>query len=1052
MDGNNTLKPTKRSLGKDNTQDATTAGVKRRKSQHTSIATNATENGTVAAIKRPFTISNGAARKISEYSDDDNESIETAAIEFDPVQVSAENAHQWQGTINKVIKSVVAIRFAQVEAFDTDNAIISEATGFVVDSQRGIILTNRHVVCSGPFVGYAVFDNHEETTVKPIYRDPVHDFGFLKFDPSTIKYMKITELKLRPDLAKVGCEIRVVGNDAGEKLSILSGFISRLDRNAPEYGTHSYNDFNTEYIQAAASASGGSSGSPVIDIGGNTLALQAGGSTESATDYFLPVYRVLRALQLVQANKPVTRGTIQTQWLLKPFDECRRLGLSEEAEEKARKRFPKSVSMLVADVILPEGPGDSKIKEGDILISINGKFIYTFIQVDDILDSSVNETVHILLQRSGKDIEVDCKVQDLHSITPSRYVEICGSTFNDLSYQMARIYVIPVSGVFVSSASGPFSSIGSGWMIEAIDNKPTPNLDAFIKVMQGIPDCKDVTVSCKLLGYMHTTRMVNVQIDRHWRSARIAVRNDESGLWDFTDLGKPLTPEPLKPLSAAFLDVPMEQPQCSKLVRSIVYVSSSNPIRIDSFPYEDAGGYGVVMDAAKGYVIVSRKYVPTDLGDIRVTVADSIKVPAKVIFLHPMHNYAIVKYDPSLVLAPVETPKFSNKRITRGESLNFIGYSSERRIMAAKTKVTNILSLNVPYNFYSPRYRGFNLEIFYIDNTSCSESVSGIFADDDGTIRGLWMDYMGEVSADGAENFYNMGFDINHFNPVIESFKSQSLLKDNASNDDKISVPTVKIIDAEFNSMNLLHARQRGVAENWITAMEKKQNTNSFEFLYVTHVSCPDLSENQTASTLKDGDIILTINDKLISSVAELEVPLNFPDDATLEFKIVRKAQEQTIKVKPVAVKDTDKLTVWSGAQIQAPHHGVRQVIKKLPSRVYVVGVGRGSPAMQYGISATNFITHVNEVETPDLETFVNEVKKVPDNTYVKLRVVTFDEVPFAISLKTNYHYFPTTDLRKNVGGGGYEGGDKEREGKWKAISYDKENKVIEEKVATATN
>lgn len=64
------------------------------------------------------------------------------------------------------------------------------------------ILTNRHVVGAGPFWGHCVFDNHEEVDCYPVYRDPVHDFGILRYDPKALKYMVVDGLDLRPDQAK----------------------------------------------------------------------------------------------------------------------------------------------------------------------------------------------------------------------------------------------------------------------------------------------------------------------------------------------------------------------------------------------------------------------------------------------------------------------------------------------------------------------------------------------------------------------------------------------------------------------------------------------------------------------------------------------------------------------------------------------------------------------------------------------------------------------------------------------------------------------------------
>lgn len=66
-----------------------------------------------------------------------------------PVAGALHDTAEWQKTIEGVVKSVVSIHFCQTCSFDTDPAVSSEATGFVVDADRGYILTNRVRISEG---------------------------------------------------------------------------------------------------------------------------------------------------------------------------------------------------------------------------------------------------------------------------------------------------------------------------------------------------------------------------------------------------------------------------------------------------------------------------------------------------------------------------------------------------------------------------------------------------------------------------------------------------------------------------------------------------------------------------------------------------------------------------------------------------------------------------------------------------------------------------------------------------------------------------------------
>ncbi|KAG6390105.1 hypothetical protein SASPL_151587 [Salvia splendens] len=472
---------------------------------------------------------------------------EDLSMEIDPpFKQSLATAEDWRKALNKVVPAVVVLRTTSCRAFDTESAGASYATGFVVDKSRGIILTNRHVVKPGPVVAEAMFVNREEIPVYPIYRDPVHDFGFFRYDPSAIQFLSYDEIPLAPEAASVGLEIRVVGNDSGEKVSILAGTLARLDRDAPHYKKDGYNDFNTFYMQAASGTKGGSSGSPVIDWQGRAVALNAGSKTSSASAFFLPLERVVRALGFLQSGREsigntweavtIPRGTLQATFIHKGFDETRRLGLGSETEQLVRLASPAGeTGMLVVDSVVPGGPAHKHLEPGDVLIRLNGEVSTQFLKMETLLDDNVNNKIELQIERGGKPLTVDLKVQDLHSVTPDYFLEVSGAIIHPLSYQQARNFRFQCGLVYVAEQGYMLFRAGvpRHAIIKKFAGEDIARLDDFIFVLSKLSRGARVPLEYISHTDRHRRKSVLVTVDRQewYAPPHIYTRNDSTGLW-----------------------------------------------------------------------------------------------------------------------------------------------------------------------------------------------------------------------------------------------------------------------------------------------------------------------------------------------------------------------------------------------------------------------------------------------------------------------------------------------------------------------------------------
>jgi len=898
----------------------------------------------------------------------------------------------WTSTLDRISSGVVSIRVDSTRAFDTEWNSSSQATGFVVDAENGLILTNRHVVTPGPVVAEAVFRNNEEVRLTPVYRDPVHDFGFFRYDPSELRYIEPTALPLRPDGAGIGREIRVIGNDAGEQLSILAGTIARLDRQAPDYGRGKYNDFNTFYLQAASGTSGGSSGSPVVNIDGEVVALNAGANNSAASSFFLPLDRIERALHLLQDDAAVTRGTLQTMFQREPFDELERLGLTDESQREVRSRFPDQTGMLTVEQVIPGSPADGKLQPGDIVIRVNGELVTEFVPLAAALDDNVGMDIEVELERGGKAVTESVSVTDLHSITPSEYIEVGDATVNELSYQQARHYNLPVEGVYVANPGYLMSksAVPRGAVITSFGPQKIRNLDDFEAALDNVADG-----SRSVLRYVTIDNPQNVvvrpfEMDRTWFGVRRCTRDDATGVWPCRELGDGPPPKPPAVGSTQFNKYP--DPRLRAVAPSLVVVTFDLPYTVSGVADRHYYGTGMVVDTERGLVVVDRNTVPVAIGDVTITFAGSLEVKATVEQLHPLHNFAMISYDPATIGdTPVRAVEFNTEPMQPGDETLVVGIKADHQLVRQVSTVASVDPLILPLS-RTLRFRDSNIEGISLVNGP--SDFDGVLVDRRGRVQATWSSFMLQSGAESSQ--FNRGVG----SELVQQF-----------------VDTVRegrpfySLEAEFVYAPLFAARNMGVDEHWLEKLEAA-NPVRRRALSVARI----VAGSPAADVLENGDIILAIDGKVVTTFRDVEQAVQKPE---VNVSVWRNGEQLDIDLATASLdgRGIERAVSWAGALLQDPHRPMAVQRGIDPEGVYVAFFSYGSPATRYELWAGRRVVQVDDTPTPDLQAFVDLVATKQDQESVRITTVTWNGAVEVITLKLDNQYWPAYEIRRTETG-----------------------------------
>mmetsp|Transcript_9253 Transcript_9253/g.10550 ORF Transcript_9253/g.10550 Transcript_9253/m.10550 type:complete len:971 (-) Transcript_9253:128-3040(-) len=917
---------------------------------------------------------------------------------------------QWDMVKEVYSPAVVAIEMSYPRPFSYNYKNNGIASGFVVDKKNGLILTNKHVVTDGPIRAKAKFLRNEEVDLVPIFRDPTHDYAFFKFDPSKLTHTTLTEIKINPDAAVSGTRVLVMGNNAGEKLTYVDSTLARTDRTLDTPNT-----YNTFFISATDISVRGSSGGPVLNDKGEAVGMTCCGILRTNSSFYLPLQRVVRSLLYLRRGLRVPRGTLQIAFSYQTYEELSRMGVSDENLNLVREDQDEAEGMLVVNRILAQGTGyKAGMRHGDVLKSLNGNIVHNYVDLESVLDDSVESDVDVSIIRAGDQINLSVRVQDLYEICANEYIEVSRAVVHKLEYGLALACNIPAEGVFLASHGYMFKALrrtNAPSVITGIGEYDTPDLDSFQKAMEEYPNGSQVAVRYFSVADKTKTNFARVTVDKRWYPFVRAQRNDREGNWEVRNCAKPAQDsftgankvETKASGSSAELKNPLD---------ATVHVTFSTPFSLDGIISLSCDGVGLVVDAQLGLVICERMTVPTTLGDIFVTFNSAKMVRAKAVFVHPFQEFSMIQYDTEEIkndkLVNVCELELNRNSIHIGQELEYYAIDGEHNRLHSHCAVTSIMGLYLHATAENPRFVPRNTEYFM-----ANESAKGI--------GGVYVD--GKTKSVCGFNFFFSdkkfrGLRATDVIPYVDAVRL-SLLKGEETPRE------ISLLPVQLNNVPLVEARATlNLDDDWALKLLGTMDPYRRSLLTVSRI----MINSDANMQLRENDLILAIDGQPVSQFSSFTE--NVLGKTSVSATVLRNREVvdiDKVETSSLSCVGTQRIVIYAGMVLQAGHTALK-FLGNVPDAVsnggvYITSLCEGSPAEAEGAASSSnrrnsFITAVNNVQVTSLDDFLEAVSLVRNNDYVRLTTldVSTDKVSI-YSVRADEQYWKTRELRRNAVG-----------------------------------